>query len=77
MVYFPLLEEQSTSKGVLAKNHAEHEAFLSGFLALDEYIGKVKADVKSFDGSELAKIDHGFGPALQTHLQNEIVLDSC
>lgn len=30
-VYFPLLEEQSTSKGVLAKNHAEHETFLLDF----------------------------------------------
>jgi hemerythrin-like domain-containing protein len=73
-VYFPLLEEQSTNKGVMAKNHAEHGTFLPGLLALDEYVSKAKADVKSYDGSELAKIVQGFGPALETHLHNEIVL---
>jgi hemerythrin-like domain-containing protein len=72
-VYFPLLEEQSTSKGVMAKNHAEHETFLAGLLALDEYIGIVKADVKSYDGSKV-KITEDLGPALETHLRNEIVL---
>lgn len=73
-VYFPLLEELSTSKGVVAKDHAEHETFLPGLFSLDEYIGKVKADIKSHDGSELAKIVQGFGPALETPLQNKIVL---
>lgn len=58
----------------MAKNHAEHETFLPRLLALDEYIGKVKADVKSHNGSELAKIVQSFGLALETHLQNEIVL---
>ena len=58
----------------MAKNHAEHETFLPGLLALNEYICKVKADVKSYDGSELAKIVQSIGPALETQLQNEIAL---
>ncbi len=73
-VYFPLLEEQCSSKGVMAKNHAEHDTFLPGLLALAEYIGKVNADVKSYDGSELAQVVQGFGPALETQLRNEIAL---
>jgi len=73
-VYFPLLEEQSTEKGVMAKNHAEHETFLPGILALDEYIGGVRADVKSYDGRKLVKITDDFGPSLEKHLRNEIVL---
>lgn len=73
-VYFPLLEEQSTEKGVMARNHAEHETFLPGLLALDEYVGSVKADVKSYDGNKVVRIVDGFGPALETHLRNEIVL---
>jgi hemerythrin-like domain-containing protein len=73
-VYFPLLEEQSTEKGVMAKNHAEHEIFLPGLLAFDEYIRGVQSDVKLYEGSKVVKIVDSFGPALETHLQNEIVL---
>ena len=73
-VYFPLLEEQSTSKGVMARNHAEHETFLPGLVALDEYIRTVKANVQSYDGSTVVKITEDLGPALETHLRNEIVL---
>ncbi|KAE9369989.1 hypothetical protein N431DRAFT_493670 [Stipitochalara longipes BDJ] len=73
-VYFPLLEEQSAEPGVMAKNHAEHETFLPGLSALDEYIRAVRADVKSYDGTKFVKIIEGFGPALEKHLQNEIVL---
>lgn len=73
-VYFPLLEEQATEKGVMARNHAEHEAFLPGLLALDEFVSRVKADVKAYDGTKLIKITDEFGPLLETHLRNEIVL---
>lgn len=73
-VYFPLLEDQSTEKGVMAKNHAEHETFLPGLLALDEFVRSVRADVKTYDGGKLIKITEDFGPALESHLRNEIVL---
>jgi len=73
-VYFPLLEEQSTQKGVMARNHAEHETFLPGLLALDKYLHTVRGDAKSYDGSKIVKITEDFGPALEKHLQNEIVL---
>ncbi|PMD67691.1 uncharacterized protein K444DRAFT_649527 [Hyaloscypha bicolor E] len=73
-VYFPLLEEQSTEKGVMSRNHTEHETFLPGLLALDEYIQNVKADVKTYDGSKILKITEDLGPALEAHLTNEIDL---
>lgn len=73
-MYFPLLEEQSTEKGVMSRNHTEHETFLPGLLALDEYIQNVKADVKTYDGSKILKITEDLGPALEAHLTNEIDL---
>jgi len=73
-VYFPLLEEQSQEKGVMARNHAEHETFLPGLLTFDEYISDVKADAKSYDGSRIIGLVEDFGPALEAHLQNEIGL---
>jgi hemerythrin-like domain-containing protein len=73
-VYFPLLEEQSTEKGAMARNHAEHETFLPGLSTLDEYIQRVKADVKRYDGSKILKITEDLGPALEAHLTNEIDL---
>jgi hemerythrin-like domain-containing protein len=71
-VYFPLLEEQCKGKGVMARNHAEHETFLPGLLAFDEYISKVKTDVKSYDGNRVVRLIEDFGTALETHLHNEI-----
>lgn len=71
-VYFPLLNEQSKEKVVMANNHAEHEAFLSGLIAFDEYLAEVTADTKPFDASKLIKLIDGFGPALERHLNHEI-----
>jgi len=58
----------------MARNHAEHGTFLPGLLTLDEYIQNVKADVKTYDGSRILKITEDLGPALETHLTNEIDL---
>jgi hemerythrin-like domain-containing protein len=73
-VYFPLLEEQSSEKGVMARNHAEHETFVPGLLALDAYVRSVKDDAKTYDSSKLLKITGDLGPALEAHLRNEIAL---
>jgi hemerythrin-like domain-containing protein len=73
-VYFPLLEEQCEEKGVMARNHAEHEVFLPGLLAFDKYLSSVKADVKSYDGKRAIQLIEDFGPALETHLRSEIEL---
>lgn len=73
-VYFPLLEEQCQEKGVMARNHAEHETFLPGLLAFDEYISNFKADVKSYDGNRVVRLVEDLGPALEAHLRNEIVV---
>ncbi len=73
-VYFPLLEEQCQEKGVMARNHQEHETFLPGLLAFDEYVSNVKADVKSYDGSKTLQLVRDLGPPLETHLRSEIGL---
>jgi hemerythrin-like domain-containing protein len=72
-VYFPLLEQQCHKKGVQARNHAEHEAFLQGLLVFDVFVAEVK-DNGEYDGTKLVKLIDSFGPALETHLSNEIGL---
>jgi len=75
-VYFPLLEEQcsAANKGVMAKNHDDHETFLPGLLAYDVYVSGVKDDGKPFDGAKLKSLIDDFAPALESHLNNEIKL---
>lgn len=75
-VYFPLLETlcSAKNKGVLGKNHAEHETFLPGLFAFDVYISGVKDDGKEYNGEKLRGLIDAFAPALVTHLKNEIVL---
>jgi len=73
-VYFPLVEEQSTRKGVMAQNHAEHEAFLPGLAAFDKFVTDVKASPESYNGLRLVELIDDFGPVLETHLRNEITL---
>jgi hypothetical protein len=72
-VYFPLLEQQCHEKGVQARNHAGHETFLQGLLVFDVFIAEVK-DNGEYDGAKLVKLIDSFGPALETHLRNEIGL---
>jgi hemerythrin-like domain-containing protein len=73
-VYFPLLEEQCQEKGIMARNHAEHETFLPGLLAFDEYVSNIKDYGKSYDGNRVVRLVEDLGPTLETHLRNEIVL---
>lgn len=75
-VYFPLLEKMCSpkNKGVLAKNHAEHETFLPGLFAFDVYVSGVKDDGKEYDGEKLKGLIDAFGPATERHLRNEIKL---
>jgi len=73
-VYFPLLEKQCKVKGVLAKNHAEHELFLPGLFKFDIWVSGVKDNGKEYNGEELRKLIDAFGEPLETHLRNEIVL---
>jgi hemerythrin-like domain-containing protein len=72
-VYFPLLEQQCKEKGVQARNHAEHETFLQGLLVFDVFFTEVR-DNGEYDGTKLVKLIDSFGPALETHLKNEIGL---
>ncbi len=71
-VYFPLLEEQCQEKGVMAKNHQDHDTFLPALVAFDEYVSNVKADVKTYDSDKITKLIGDLGSPLETHLRNEI-----
>ncbi|RDW65618.1 hypothetical protein BP5796_10310 [Coleophoma crateriformis] len=71
-VYFPLLEGQCQEKGVMSRNHAEHEAFLPGLLRFDAFVSRVKDSGEPYDAAELIKIIDTFGGALERHLHHEI-----
>jgi len=73
-VYFPLLESMATEKGVMQRNHEEHESFLKGFLAFDVYVSGVRDNGKEYDGGEVVRLIDAFGPALESHLRSEIGL---
>jgi len=71
-VYFPLLEDQTKHKGVMAHNHEEHETFVPGLLAFDAFIGGIKDRGAVYDAPQLLKLIDDFGPALEKHLHNEV-----
>ena len=73
-VYFPLLEEHSTTKGVFARNHEEHERFLQELLEFDLFVAGVRDKGNEYDGKTLTKLIDYFGPALESHLISEIEL---
>jgi len=73
-VYFPLLEEQASTKGVMEKNHAEHELFLPGLLKFDLYVAGVREGKEEYDGATLRGLIDEFGPSLESHLRAEIEL---
>lgn len=71
-VYFPLLEKQTKHKGVMGRNHDEHEAFLPGLVALDNFVVAVTDDVKAYDSTQLLKLIDEMGPPLEKHLHHEV-----
>lgn len=73
-VYFPMLEEMCSQKGVLKRNHDEHERFLPALFAFDVYVSGVKDNGKEYDGSKIVGLVDGVGPALARHLESEISL---
>lgn len=73
-VYFPKLEELSQEKGVMARNHSEHETFLPGLFKFDIYVSGVKDNGKDYDGKELLDLANALGPLLVAHLGSEIGL---
>lgn len=69
-----MLEEMCDSKrkGILKRNHEEHEAFLPGLFRLDVYVAGVKDNGKGYEGERVRELIDGFGKELERHLGNEI-----
>lgn len=55
-VYFPMLEEQCTKKGVASRNHDEHETFLRGFGVFDEFVRGVREGEREYGGLDLVRL---------------------
>lgn len=69
-IFFPQVEEITGVEGLMAKNVAQHHAFLPGLENLKKYASETKAG--SYDGAELRKVIDEFGVALTQHLTKEI-----
>jgi len=71
-VYFPLLEQQSSKKGVMETNHNEHEAFLPGLVAFDNFVSAAADDFVLYDPAKFTKLIDDMGPPLEKHLHHEV-----
>ena len=67
---FPQLEELSGVAGLMEANVAQHNAFMSGLLALEKYAKETS--VEAYDGSKIVKIIDDFGHVFSEHLTDEI-----
>ncbi|PVH72966.1 hypothetical protein DL98DRAFT_520179 [Cadophora sp. DSE1049] len=73
-VYFPLLESMLTpsNKGVAARNHSEHERFLSGLGKFDLFVQGVQRGERAYDGIVLRELVDRFAGELVAHLKSEV-----
>ncbi|TVY45316.1 hypothetical protein LSUB1_G000957, partial [Lachnellula subtilissima] len=71
-VYFPLLEQQSSQKGVMETNHNEHEAFLPALVAFDNFVSAAADDFVLYDPAQFTKLIDDMGAPLEKHLRHEV-----
>jgi hemerythrin-like domain-containing protein len=69
-ILFPMFERISGVKGLMEQNVAQHDAFVPGLEELGRYAKETPA--KDYDAQKLREIIDRFGPALTTHLTEEI-----
>jgi hemerythrin-like domain-containing protein len=72
LVFFPMLEAQAKSPGLMAHSVEQHRAFDVPLRSLRDYVEDVKAGVAPFDATALrARMDELAAP-LERHLRDEI-----
>jgi hemerythrin-like domain-containing protein len=72
LIFFPMLEAQSKSPGLMATNVGQHRAFDASLRALRQCLEDVRTATAPFNASELrARIDELAMP-LERHLRDEI-----
>ncbi|PGH04014.1 hypothetical protein AJ80_08598 [Polytolypa hystricis UAMH7299] len=69
-IFFPMMEELTGVKGLMAPNVEQHHAFHDGLAAFTEYISS--ATPETYDGKALKKHVDSFAAALVQHLHDEI-----
>ena len=69
---FPDIERITGEKGIMERNLEQHHAFLPGLDAFGKYAKECLSKEKSFDAKHFVDLMDGFGPALATHLKEEI-----
>jgi len=70
--FFPTIEEAAGEKGIMDVNVEQHHAFLPGLASYKEYLTKAASAPSTFSGTELNALIDTFGPAVCTHLEDEI-----
>lgn len=68
--YFPEVERLTETKGLMARNVVQHEAFMPGLEAFDKFAKETT--VEEYDGAKLRAIVDSFGETLTKHLTEEI-----
>jgi len=69
-IFFPQVEIVTGVEGLMAKNVAQHHAFLPGLQKLKKYTSETKAG--NYTGEELRRVVDEFGAMLTRHLTEEI-----
>ncbi|KAI5814993.1 hypothetical protein BZA77DRAFT_90718 [Pyronema omphalodes] len=69
--YFPLIESALNLPGLAEGNVEEHDAFMPGLKAFDEYI--TSCTPSTFSGERLYEILDSFAALMQVHLTDEIL----
>jgi hypothetical protein len=69
---FPMLEMQTSEKGVMERNIGQHHAFTPGFQAMENYVASVTKKQEEYNADKLQGLFDSFAPLLVEHLRDEI-----
>ncbi|KAH8695785.1 hypothetical protein GQ44DRAFT_765086 [Phaeosphaeriaceae sp. PMI808] len=69
-LFFPEIEQLTSTPGLMQRNKDQHQAFTPGFEAFHEYVKTCVPE--AFDGTEVRRLVEGFAGALGQHLHEEI-----
>jgi hemerythrin-like domain-containing protein len=69
---FPVLDEMTGEKDVMAANVEQHHAFRAGLDAFVAYVKDCEAGKQTYDGDKIVALIDAFGKILSDHLADEI-----
>ncbi|KAI1179386.1 hemerythrin HHE cation binding domain-containing protein [Nemania sp. FL0916] len=71
-ILFPMLEEMTGDRDVMAENAKQHDAFQGGLTVFVGYVRECLSGERKYDSEELVLVLDEFAPILWQHLSDEI-----